>query len=108
VTALPDVRSARWAALTALVTTSVLLTACGSSGGDSGSGTGQPKSGGTLTFAVGSDAGCVDPQQVGPCAAVVAVVGYYVPLLGIPLAGFLAVDMVLGWVTRRRTGHAHA
>jgi peptide/nickel transport system substrate-binding protein len=52
------------AALTALVTTSVLLTACGSSGGDSGSGTGQPESGGTLTFAVGSDAGCVDPQQV--------------------------------------------
>ncbi|WP_328433104.1 ABC transporter substrate-binding protein [Streptomyces sp. NBC_00425] len=62
--ALPDVRSARWAALAALVTTSVLLTACGSGGGDAGSGTGQPGSGGTLTFAVGSDAGCVDPQQV--------------------------------------------
>ncbi|MEU8976296.1 PepSY domain-containing protein [Streptomyces monashensis] len=43
-----------------------------------------------------------------PCVAVVAVVGYFVPLLGIPLAGFLAVDVVLGWVTRRRTGHAHA
>ncbi|MFD5815665.1 ABC transporter substrate-binding protein [Streptomyces sp. NPDC127038] len=63
-TALSHVRTSRWAALTALVTTSVLLTACGSGGGDSGSGTGQPKSGGTLTFAVGSDAGCVDPQQV--------------------------------------------
>ncbi|MGV9351596.1 ABC transporter substrate-binding protein [Streptomyces spiralis] len=63
-TALPDVRSTRWAALTALVTTSVLLTACGSSGADPGSGTGRPRSGGTLTFAVGSDAGCVDPQQV--------------------------------------------
>ncbi|MFE9438012.1 ABC transporter substrate-binding protein [Streptomyces sp. NPDC006602] len=63
-TALVDVRTSRWAALTALVTTSVLLTACGSGGGDSGSGTGQPKSGGTLSFAVGSDAGCVDPQQV--------------------------------------------
>ncbi|MEU6418167.1 ABC transporter substrate-binding protein [Streptomyces spiralis] len=63
-TALPDVRSTPWAALTALVTTSVLLTACGSSGTDPGSGTGQPRSGGTLTFAVGSDAGCVDPQQV--------------------------------------------
>ncbi|MER6354135.1 ABC transporter substrate-binding protein [Streptomyces sp. NPDC001634] len=62
--ALPHVRTSRLAALTALVTTSVLLTACGSSGGDSGSGTGQPESGGTLTFAVGSDAGCVDPQQV--------------------------------------------
>ncbi|MFD3486189.1 ABC transporter substrate-binding protein [Streptomyces sp. NPDC058665] len=63
-TTLPDVRSTRWAALTALVTTSVLLTACGSGGGDSGSGTGRPESGGTLTFAVGSDAGCLDPQQV--------------------------------------------
>ncbi|MFE5402867.1 ABC transporter substrate-binding protein [Streptomyces sp. NPDC056580] len=63
-TALPHVRTSRWAALTALVTTSVLLTACGSGGGDAGSGTGQPTSGGTLTFAVGSDAGCVDPQQV--------------------------------------------
>ncbi|MFB7504355.1 ABC transporter substrate-binding protein [Streptomyces broussonetiae] len=63
-TALSDVRTSRWAALTALVTTSVLLTACGSGGGGSGSGAGQPKSGGTLTFAVGSDAGCVDPQQV--------------------------------------------
>ncbi|WP_425443536.1 ABC transporter substrate-binding protein [Streptomyces monashensis] len=46
------------------MTTSVLLAACGSGGGDAGSGTGQPRSGGTLTFAVGSDAGCVDPQQV--------------------------------------------
>ncbi|MGQ5635689.1 MULTISPECIES: ABC transporter substrate-binding protein [unclassified Streptomyces] len=64
-TALPDVRSSGWAALTALVTTSFLLTACGSSGGASGSGTGRPRSGGTLTFAVSSDAGCVDPQQAG-------------------------------------------
>ncbi|MFF3588880.1 ABC transporter substrate-binding protein [Streptomyces sp. NPDC002387] len=63
-TALSDVRTSRWAVLTALVTTSVVLTACGSGGGDSGSGAGQPTSGGTLTFAVGSDAGCVDPQQV--------------------------------------------
>lgn len=60
----PDIRPTRWAALAALLTTSVLLTACGS--GDSGSdgGSGPAKSGGTLTFAVGSDAGCVDPQQV--------------------------------------------
>ncbi len=43
-----------------------------------------------------------------PRVAVVAVVGYHVPLLGIPLAGFLAVDIVLGWIGRRRTGHAHA
>ncbi|WP_235828302.1 ABC transporter substrate-binding protein [Actinomadura rubteroloni] len=41
----------------------LLLSACGS--GDGGTGTGSPSSGGTLTFAVGSDAGCVDPQQVG-------------------------------------------
>ncbi|MGI5440389.1 ABC transporter substrate-binding protein [Streptomyces shenzhenensis] len=68
-TALPDFRRSRWASLTALVTTSVLLTACGSSGNGpdtgSGSGSGQAKSGGTLTFTVGSDVGCVDPQQVG-------------------------------------------
>ncbi|MEU6539618.1 ABC transporter substrate-binding protein [Streptomyces sp. NPDC047000] len=63
-TAFPDARTPWWAALTALVTTSVLLTACGSGGGDSGNSAGQPRSGGTLTFAVGSDAGCVDPQQV--------------------------------------------
>ncbi|MEU6375648.1 ABC transporter substrate-binding protein [Streptomyces sp. NPDC046909] len=63
-TALPVFRTPRWAALTALLTTSVLLTACGSGTDDSGAGGGKPKSGGTLTFAVGSDAGCVDPQQV--------------------------------------------
>ncbi|MFH9550502.1 ABC transporter substrate-binding protein [Streptomyces sp. NPDC051445] len=63
--AIPDFRSSRWAALTALATTGVLLTACGSSGDGSGAGNGRPKSGGTLTFAVGSDSGCVDPQQVG-------------------------------------------
>ncbi|WP_329352731.1 ABC transporter substrate-binding protein [Streptomyces sp. NBC_01261] len=61
----PDIRPARWTALTALLTTSILLTACGSGGGGSDSGSGQAKSGGTLTFAVGSDSGCVDPQQVG-------------------------------------------
>ncbi|MFF3949054.1 ABC transporter substrate-binding protein [Streptomyces sp. NPDC001902] len=58
-------RSTRWAALSVLLTAGVLLTACGSSGGDPGSGTGRARPGGTLTFAVGSDAGCVDPQQVG-------------------------------------------
>ncbi|MFD3586094.1 ABC transporter substrate-binding protein [Streptomyces sp. NPDC058683] len=63
-TALPDFRPSRWAPLAALLTTSVLLTACGSGDDGSGSGSGQAKSGGTLTFAVGSDAGCVDPQQV--------------------------------------------
>jgi peptide/nickel transport system substrate-binding protein len=50
----------------------LLLTACGSGsdaadsvGSDAKTQAGQPKEGGTLTFAVGSDAGCVDPQQVG-------------------------------------------
>ncbi|MES4909270.1 MULTISPECIES: ABC transporter substrate-binding protein [unclassified Streptomyces] len=62
--ALPAFRAPRWAPLAALLTTSVLLTACGS-GDNSSSGSSRPKSGGTLTFAVGSDAGCVDPQQVG-------------------------------------------
>ncbi|MET8169496.1 ABC transporter substrate-binding protein [Streptomyces sp. NPDC005329] len=65
-TAHPDSRTPRWAVLAALVTGSLLLTACSSSGSGSSSGEGgRPKSGGTLTFAVGSDAGCVDPQQVG-------------------------------------------
>ncbi|MER6272356.1 ABC transporter substrate-binding protein [Streptomyces sp900105755] len=63
-TALPVFRPSRWAPLAALLTTSVLLTACGSGDDGSGGGSGQAKSGGTLTFAVGSDAGCVDPQQV--------------------------------------------
>ncbi|MHC3467328.1 PepSY-associated TM helix domain-containing protein [Streptomyces sp. 7R007] len=37
-----------------------------------------------------------------PLVAVVAVVGYFVPLLGIPLAAFIAVDVLLGAVTHRR------
>ncbi|MEU4085167.1 ABC transporter substrate-binding protein [Streptomyces aureus] len=61
--ALPPARSPRWTTLAALLTTGALLTACGSGTDDTGSG--EPRSGGTLTFAVGSDAGCVDPQQVG-------------------------------------------
>ncbi|WP_369037355.1 ABC transporter substrate-binding protein [Streptomyces adonidis] len=64
-TALPDSRLSRRAPLAALLTASVLLTACGSGGDDTSGGSGRPKSGGTLTFAVGSDAGCVDPQQSG-------------------------------------------
>ncbi len=32
----------------------------------------------------------------------VAVVGYYVPLLGIPLAAFIAVDVILGEIDHRR------
>ncbi|GAA4081960.1 PepSY-associated TM helix domain-containing protein [Streptomyces shaanxiensis] len=44
----------------------------------------------------------VPPQILVPLVAVVAVVGYFVPLLGISLAAFIVVDVVLGEVTRRR------
>ncbi|MFD9389365.1 ABC transporter substrate-binding protein [Streptomyces sp. NPDC060000] len=65
-TAHPDSRTHRWTALAALVTGSLLLSACSSSGSGTSSGEGgRPKPGGSLTFAVSSDAGCVDPQQVG-------------------------------------------
>ncbi|WP_282794427.1 PepSY domain-containing protein [Streptomyces sp. CC224B] len=37
-----------------------------------------------------------------PLMAAVAVLGYFVPLLGIPLAAFLAVDVVLGEIAHRR------
>jgi peptide/nickel transport system substrate-binding protein len=45
----------------------LLLAACGGGGGTApaaGGDPGAPQPGGTLKFAVGSDAGCVDPQQV--------------------------------------------
>ncbi|MEW2164865.1 ABC transporter substrate-binding protein [Streptomyces sp. NPDC007084] len=62
----PDSRSARWAAAAAVVTCGILLSGCSSSDGTGSNNTdAQARSGGTLTFAVGSDAGCVDPQQVG-------------------------------------------
>jgi peptide/nickel transport system substrate-binding protein len=41
----------------------VTLSACGE-GSATSTASGPPHSGGTLTFAVGSDAGCMDPQQV--------------------------------------------
>jgi uncharacterized iron-regulated membrane protein len=44
----------------------------------------------------------VPPFLLVPCAAAVAVVGYFVPLLGIPLAVFLAVDVVHGEIAHRR------
>ncbi|MEU0150078.1 PepSY domain-containing protein [Streptomyces sp. NPDC006288] len=44
----------------------------------------------------------VPPHVLVPAMAVVAVLGYFVPLLGIPLAAFLAVDVVLGEVAHRR------
>jgi uncharacterized iron-regulated membrane protein len=48
----------------------------------------------------------VPPQIPLPCVAVIAVLGYFVPLLGIPLAGFLVVDVVLGEIAHRRQRHA--
>ncbi|MFE6184636.1 PepSY-associated TM helix domain-containing protein [Streptomyces sp. NPDC056465] len=44
----------------------------------------------------------VPPLVLVPLMAAVAVVGYFVPLLGIPLAVFLAVDILLGEVDHRR------
>ncbi|NIY63185.1 propeptide PepSY amd peptidase M4 [Streptomyces malaysiensis] len=37
-----------------------------------------------------------------PLAAAIAVIGYYLPLLGIPLAAFLAVDIAAGEIARGR------
>lgn len=37
-----------------------------------------------------------------PLAAAIAVIGYYLPLLGIPLAAFLVIDILAGRITRRR------
>ncbi|QFR01806.1 PepSY domain-containing protein [Streptomyces phaeolivaceus] len=44
----------------------------------------------------------VPPQILVPALAVIAVLGYFVPLLGIPLAVFIAVDVVLGEMAHRR------
>ncbi|MEU6591192.1 PepSY domain-containing protein [Streptomyces sp. NPDC046881] len=44
----------------------------------------------------------VPPYLLVPALAAVAVLGWFVPLLGIPLAGFLAVDVVLGEIAHRR------
>ncbi|WP_330281245.1 PepSY-associated TM helix domain-containing protein [Streptomyces sp. NBC_00588] len=44
----------------------------------------------------------VPPLFLVPAVAVVAVVGYFVPLLGITLAAFVVVDVVLGEIAHRR------
>ncbi|MFJ3305169.1 PepSY-associated TM helix domain-containing protein [Streptomyces sp. NPDC086549] len=44
----------------------------------------------------------VPPYILVPAMAAVAVLGYFVPLLGIPLAAFVVLDVVLGEFTRRR------
>ncbi|MEV8531276.1 PepSY domain-containing protein [Streptomyces sp. NPDC051211] len=41
-----------------------------------------------------------------PLAAVVALVGWFVPMLGISLLVFLLVDVALGWVAKRRRAAA--
>ncbi|MFC8225084.1 PepSY-associated TM helix domain-containing protein [Streptomyces sp. NPDC057287] len=50
----------------------------------------------------------VPPHVLVPLMAGVAVVGYFVPLLGIPLAAFIAVDIVLGEVAHRRGRRTYA
>ncbi|MGW2830972.1 PepSY domain-containing protein [Streptomyces sp. NPDC001286] len=44
----------------------------------------------------------VPPAILVPGVAVIAVLGYFVPLLGIPLAAFVVVDVVLGEIAQRR------
>ncbi|MFJ4952641.1 PepSY-associated TM helix domain-containing protein [Streptomyces sp. NPDC088760] len=50
----------------------------------------------------------VPPYLLVPALAAVAVLGWFVPLLGIPLAGFLAVDIVLGEIAHRRGRRTYA
>ncbi|MGW2855842.1 PepSY-associated TM helix domain-containing protein, partial [Streptomyces sp. NPDC001215] len=49
----------------------------------------------------------VPPQILVPAMAGVAVLGYFVPLLGVPLAAFVAVDVVLGEIDHRRGGRTY-
>ncbi|WP_225828730.1 PepSY-associated TM helix domain-containing protein [Streptomyces naphthomycinicus] len=44
----------------------------------------------------------VPPYLLVPALAAVTVLGWFVPLLGIPLAAFLAVDILLGEIAHRR------
>ncbi|MGW3116718.1 PepSY-associated TM helix domain-containing protein [Streptomyces sp. NPDC001107] len=44
----------------------------------------------------------VPPQILVPAVAAIAVLGYFVPLLGVPLAAFVAVDVLLGEVAHRK------
>ncbi|MEV6925136.1 ABC transporter substrate-binding protein [Dactylosporangium sp. NPDC051485] len=64
---------ARWALAAGVTAVTVLAGGCSSGNGDAaGSPGGAGRSGGTLTFAVGTDAGCVDPQQAGSSDTVYA------------------------------------
>jgi uncharacterized iron-regulated membrane protein len=50
----------------------------------------------------------VPPLLLVPGLAVIAVLGYFVPLLGIPLAAFIAVDVVLGELAHRQGRRTYA
>lgn len=50
----------------------------------------------------------VPPQILVPALAAVAVLGYFVPLLGIPLAAFVVVDVVLGEIAYRKGRRTYA
>jgi uncharacterized iron-regulated membrane protein len=50
----------------------------------------------------------VPPQILVPGVVLVAVLGYFVPLLGIPLAGFIVADVILGEIAHRRGKKATA
>ncbi|NUS23159.1 MAG: PepSY domain-containing protein [Streptomyces sp.] len=45
----------------------------------------------------------VPPQILLPGVALIAALGYFVPLLGIPLAAFVVADVALGEIAHRRT-----
>ncbi|MFJ6739402.1 PepSY-associated TM helix domain-containing protein [Streptomyces sp. NPDC091279] len=48
----------------------------------------------------------VPPQLLVPLVALIAVVGYFLPLFGIPLAAFLVTDIALGEIAHRRAASA--
>ncbi|CAL9660256.1 PepSY-associated TM helix domain-containing protein [Streptomyces sp. enrichment culture] len=50
----------------------------------------------------------VPPLILVPLLAAVAVLGYFLPLLGIPLAAFVALDVVLGEIAHRRGRRTYA
>ncbi|MGC9439544.1 PepSY-associated TM helix domain-containing protein [Streptomyces sp. WG5] len=50
----------------------------------------------------------VPPLLLVPLLAAVAVLGYFVPLLGIPLAAFVALDVMLGEIAHRRGRRTYA
>ncbi|GAA2259682.1 peptidase [Streptomyces ruber] len=50
----------------------------------------------------------VPPQILVPALAAIAVLGYFVPLLGISLAAFIVVDVVLGEIAYRRGKRSYA